>query len=199
MRKGLLTLIVVPIMALFLVGGLLYASQGISIYIDSNKVESDVAPQLVQDRTLVPLRVIAEYLGAEVNWVQDARAVEITSPYQKFLDDYAGKGMYIMQADAALPLFNEGSAVILDVRTISQRNQGYITDSLHIPLPELMGRIDELPTDKTIAVYCVKNINASYAVVILNMLGHDAYLLENGIDAWIWARGETTWPCPPAG
>lgn len=39
----------------------------------------DVAPTLMSDRTMVPLRFISEYLGAQVDWVQDSHTVLITT------------------------------------------------------------------------------------------------------------------------
>jgi rhodanese-related sulfurtransferase len=185
------------IVTILLISAIAYASPLISISVDGQKITSDVAPQLIQDRTLVPLRAIAESFGAEVKWLQDIQTVEIITPYQKFMDNYSDKGMYIMQAADLLPMVNAGTAVVLDVRSASLRNEGYINGSLHIPMPELLQRIDELPTEKTVVVYCSDNINASYAVAILSMKGYDAFLLENGIDAWMVAGGETTWPpCP---
>ncbi len=40
-------------------------------------VSSDVPPQIIGDRTLVPLRAVAECLGAEVSWDGDAYVVSI--------------------------------------------------------------------------------------------------------------------------
>ena len=140
-------------------------------------------------RTLVPLRAIAEYFGADVAWVQETMTVEITSPYQKFMDGYGEKGMYIKQASDVLAMVNADMAVVLDVRSPALRGVSYITDSIYIPMPELLKGLDELPTDEAIAVYCAKNINAAYAVTILNMQGYEAYLLENGMDAWRAAGG----------
>ena len=190
-RKFLLTAAVLAL-ALLIAGTLVFAGYHITITIDGKEVESEVPPQLVQDRTLVPIRVITEHFGADVGWVQETRTVEITSPYGKFMEGYGQKGMYIRQARDVLPLFNAGRMVILDVRADAHRDVSYITDSLHIPMDQLLDRLDELPDDQAIAVYCVKNINAAYAVTLLNMLGYDAYLLEDGINAWRGVGGQVT-------
>ena len=42
--------------------------------------ELDAAPQLKGDRTYVPLRLIGESLGNEVNWVEHKRWVVINEP-----------------------------------------------------------------------------------------------------------------------
>jgi rhodanese-related sulfurtransferase len=56
-----------------------------------------------------------------------------------------------------------------------------------------------LPNDKTIGVYGEKDIHAAYAVTLLNQNHYEAYVLEDGIDAWIVVEGNTTWPCEPTG
>lgn len=45
-----------------------YNGPPISIYIDGNKIDSDVPPVIINDRTMVPVRVISENLGALVDW-----------------------------------------------------------------------------------------------------------------------------------
>ena len=42
-------------------------------------IELDVPPQIVNNRTLVPLRAIAEATGAEVEWIEATRTVVITT------------------------------------------------------------------------------------------------------------------------
>ena len=44
--------------------------------------------------------------------------------------------------------------VILDVRDNTERQQGYIPGSVHIPLPQLRSRLSELPRDGEIIPYC---------------------------------------------
>ena len=48
---------------------------GISVYINGNPVTFDVPPQIINDRTMVPLRAIFEALGASVDWNQETRTV----------------------------------------------------------------------------------------------------------------------------
>lgn len=48
-----------------------------SYKVNNKKANTDVAPIVYQDRTLVPIRVIAETLGREVNWDNGTRTVVI--------------------------------------------------------------------------------------------------------------------------
>ena len=45
-----------------------YANSGISVVIDGDKLAFDVEPQLINDRTMVPMRKIFESMGASVEW-----------------------------------------------------------------------------------------------------------------------------------
>jgi len=47
---------------------------------DDGWIELDVPPQIVDNRTLVPLRAISEALNAEVDWCGDTRTVTIETP-----------------------------------------------------------------------------------------------------------------------
>ena len=80
------------------------APKPIEIYINGQKVESDVAPIIVNDRTLAPVRVISENLGAEVYWDNDNRQVQIITPSKTI----------ILKIDDKRALV-DGREVILDV------------------------------------------------------------------------------------
>lgn len=191
--KGKLPHIVLSAVMLFiLLGGAVFAAIHVPVFIDGDKLISDVEPQIISGRTMVPMAVIADSFGAEVKWIEATKTVEITSPAQKFMDGYGEKNMYVSNATSMLVAYNAGRAVILDVRPDAQRDLGYIEGSLHIPMAALLDRMGELPKDKIIGVYCAKNINAAYAVAILNMQGYDAYVLENGVTAWRAAGGIIT-------
>ena len=58
-------------------------------------------------------------------------------------------------------LMNSDEAVLLDVRPRSDYLQARIPKSISIPLPELEDKVDELPKDKQIVVYC----RGSYCVL----------------------------------
>lgn len=53
-------------------------SDSIRIYVSNKEIESDVEPQIISDRVMVPVRFIAEALGAEVGWDGANRVVSIT-------------------------------------------------------------------------------------------------------------------------
>ena len=57
-----------------------YAAQNdspLQLYLDGSKLEPTVPPRIVKDTTMVPARIVAETLGANVDWNPSKRAVTI--------------------------------------------------------------------------------------------------------------------------
>ena len=79
---------------------------------------------------------------------------------------------------AKLP--RDGSVIMLDVRTPAEYAQGHIEGTLHIPVDELRGRLDELDKNKPIYVNCRSGQRSYYACCILSQLGYNCYNLEGG-------------------
>ncbi len=50
-----------------------FANSEISVYINEDRLEFDVPPQIINDRTMVPMRKIFESLGAVVTWDEPSR------------------------------------------------------------------------------------------------------------------------------
>ena len=51
------------------------ADEDIKVKLDGNTLSFDVPPQIINDRTMVPLRAIFEALGASVDWNQQTKTV----------------------------------------------------------------------------------------------------------------------------
>ena len=47
------------------------------IFVDLQEVESDTAPQIINDRTMVPVRAIAEMIGYDVYWRSETNQVHV--------------------------------------------------------------------------------------------------------------------------
>jgi hypothetical protein len=78
MKKRLIVSMSVFLVMVFM-AGVVYAASPIKIYIDGKLINSEVPPSITKGKTMVPLRVIAEYFGAEVKWDANTRSVLITS------------------------------------------------------------------------------------------------------------------------
>lgn len=55
------------------------ASDRISVIIDGKRVSMEPAPRLQSGRTLVPIRMISEELGAQVNWDETDRTIQVNN------------------------------------------------------------------------------------------------------------------------
>ena len=77
MKKRLYSLTLSIVMVLSLLGSVpAYAEDNIAVLINGSEVKFDVAPTLINNRTMVPLRAIFEALGAAVEWNGDTQTVK---------------------------------------------------------------------------------------------------------------------------
>ena len=49
-----------------------------AVNVNGQTIQSDVAPQIIDNRTMIPLRIVAETLNCEVNWEPTTKTVTIT-------------------------------------------------------------------------------------------------------------------------
>jgi rhodanese-related sulfurtransferase len=70
----------------------------------------------------------------------------------------------------------------LDVRTEGEWADGRITGAVHIPMDELMSRMDEVG-DRVVCV-CAVGARSGRVAEYLNAQGYEAVNLEGGIYAW---------------
>jgi len=73
---------------------------------------------------------------------------------------------------------------VLDVRNPAERERSRIEVSLHIPLGQLRERMEELPRDREIVVYCAGGYRSMIAASMLEAGGYPACDLEGGMQAW---------------
>ena len=72
-----------------------------------------------------------------------------------------------------------GSPFVLDVRLTSEHAEEHLEGSIHVPLHELMGRLDELPDDGTVWVHCRSGYRASIAASLLQRAGREVVLIDD--------------------
>lgn len=72
-------------------------------------------------------------------------------------------------------------SIVIDVRTELERSIGKIEDSVNIPLEQLRNRLDEIPKDKRVILYCSKGLKSYFASRILLQKGFEnVYSLSGG-------------------
>lgn len=80
-----------------------------------------------------------------------------------------------------------GGAVLLDVRETGEWNAGHAPGARHVPLGELLSRLDSLPRDRHLVVVCRSGHRSARATSLLVSSGFDAVNLDGGMRAWATA------------
>ncbi len=82
-----------------------------------------------------------------------------------------------------------GAPLAIDVRTPSERAQTFVIGSVAIPLNHLTERLQELPKDRPLLVYCAGGYRSSIAASLLQQHGFQAVSeIAGGITAWETAQ-----------
>lgn len=74
--------------------------------------------------------------------------------------------------------------VLVDVRTPAEYESGIIPDAININVEELASRVDELPKDQPIVVYCRSGNRSAVAADILAEAGFSEVYDLGGIQTW---------------
>jgi rhodanese-related sulfurtransferase len=137
------------------------------------------------------------WLGnAERGWVNRpitifvvaGRNDRLGAPYHRGPLDVVVQAEECMIFDSRVPAVTAGAApadaFYLDVRERDEWRAGHIHNARHIPLGELVARIDELPADRQIVCVCRVGGRSAQATVFLNRQGYEVVNLDGGMEAW---------------
>jgi len=120
--KKILAILLTVFITVSSVGLVAFANDDIKVVIDGNNQSYDQMPQIMNDRTLVPLRGIFEALGAKVSWVDETKTI-IGSKGDKTIvlqvgNTTASMNNEMITLDAAPAIVN--SRTMVPVRFISE-------------------------------------------------------------------------------
>lgn len=87
----------------------------ISVYVDGGVLLMDTLPQVKEQRTMVPIRAVAEALGADVKWVEGSDQVVMTRA-----------GRTVVMAFGSTVAMVDGAPVKMDVAPYADQNRTYI-------------------------------------------------------------------------
>jgi rhodanese-related sulfurtransferase len=80
--------------------------------------------------------------------------------------------------------------VLIDVRSPKEFKLGKIEDAILIPIEQLRNRLDEVPRDKPVVLYCRSGYRSYLALRILANRGWtDLRSLLGGYDLWLQVTG----------
>ncbi len=103
------------------------------------------------------------------------------------------KAQYVdVSVQQAKEMIDRGEVFIMDVRTQEEYDAGHIKGSTLIPVQVLDKRLNELPRDRKILIYCRSGHRSIQASEILVNNGFkEIYNMKGGITEWINAGYET--------
>lgn len=217
MKKKALVLIVC--LVLMLVSTVAVANvDSIKLMVNGKDVQSDVAPLMQNDRVLIPIRVVAEVLGCNVNWDEQNNAVVITrtsgDKYLKGKNDVSQAKPtihtnFVKAADLKAAL--EGKDVgkhplVVDTRLQKDFDAGHIPGAIWIAEAQDIAQSDNLAKLKEafsshvskggkseIVIYCYTAHTAGLAAGVLGAEGLNVKNLRFGYSiAWEGTRQSDT-------
>lgn len=126
-------------------------------------------------------------LGAVLPLVLLAGTALAESPAIKAMQEYMEFSPYeagiILPQQLAKDVFE--SVVFIDTRDAAQFAKGSIPGARHIEWREVLGRINEVPRDKKVILFCNTGSLSAQAAFALRVAGRDNVLvLQTGIEGW---------------
>lgn len=73
---------------------------------------------------------------------------------------------------------------LLDVREDEEWVAGHIEGAVHIPMGQLMARLNEVDRERTVVVVCRMGGRSATVADALLRVGYEAHNLEGGMQAW---------------
>jgi len=116
------------------------------------------------------------------------------------IDNIANGTLQQWHIDDAEKLPRDGSATLLDTRTVGEYSRGHIEGFVNIPVDELRERLHEVPEGRPVYVICQSGLRSYIASRILAGHGYDVYNFSGGFrfyDAVMNDRRlhEAAYPC----
>jgi len=91
----------------------------------------------------------------------------------------------ITSAEAKAIIARNKNTFILDVRTPQERSQGFIPGSVLIPIDTIEKRLNEVPRNRPVVVYCAVGSRSRVVAQALSGSGYpEVYNMRDGITGW---------------
>lgn len=99
-----------------------------------------------------------------------------------------GEPYWRVSLEEANNMLDEGEAVVIDVRDPNEWASGHVAGAIHIPVDDVLTRVDELPEDKNLLFICAMGVRSGLAcemAAAMNISSDRLYNIEDGTGAWI--------------
>ena len=90
--------------------------------------------------------------------------------------------------EEAKDMMENQNALVIDVRQKDEWDSGHVSGAIHMPVDDIISRVDELPTDRNLLFICAMGVRSGLACEMATAMGVDAnrvYNIEDGTPAWI--------------
>ena len=90
--------------------------------------------------------------------------------------------------DEAAEMLKTDESLVVDVRNLDEWQSGHVEGAIHIPVDDILGRVNELPTDKDLLFICAMGVRSGLACEMTAAMGLSVerlYNIEDGTAAWI--------------
>lgn len=153
-----------------------FSGEQIKLIINNKEIQSDVSPQIINDRVLVPVRVISENLNCDVQWDEINQQVVITSR------DNVANGI-LQQTQNQESLYEE----------INYHDDNFVLDSppikyngnIYFPLSYIKDKfnLDNIAWNPSTKIYSIREINIEIDTTNKNdfIFYRDSSYVRNGI------------------
>ena len=113
-----------------------------------------------------------------------------------------GEPYYRVDSDEAASMLesDKDGTVMVDVRRDDEWVSGHVTGALHIPIDDLLGRVDELPQGKKLLFICAAGVRSGLACEMAASVGNPVeslYNVEDGTPTWIEKNHPTSYGNDP--
>ena len=90
--------------------------------------------------------------------------------------------------EQAKEMLDRGGSVVVDVRQPDEWVAGHVTGAIHIPVDEVLTRVDELPTNQNLLFICAAGVRSALACEMAAAMGRPPerlFNIEEGTPIWI--------------
>ncbi|MBM3943978.1 MAG: rhodanese-like domain-containing protein [SAR202 cluster bacterium] len=99
-----------------------------------------------------------------------------------------GEPYFRVTLDEAKEMYGKPDVVVVDVRRPDEYSKVHVKGALHIPVDDLLSRIDELPQDKKLLFICAQGVRSGLAGEMAAAMGFEPdklYNIEEGTPGWV--------------
>ena len=105
-----------------------------------------------------------------------------------------------VSGEEAAEMYENDNTVVVDVRRPDEYEAGHVKGSLHVPVDDVLARIEEIPKDKKLLFICAQGGRSGLACEMAAAMGLDTeslYNIEEGTAAWIEKGHPTSYGAEP--